>query len=65
MQNSNVPVLVEAQIREASIYLNPCLGTPPLAIPSPLLFYGIQIAAGCLSLLILLVDPTDVFGAAP
>ncbi len=65
MQNSHLPELVEAHIRGASIYWNACLGTPLLAIPSPLVFYGTQIAAGRLSLLILLIDPPSAVGAAP
>jgi hypothetical protein len=39
------------------LYWNPCLGIPPIVLESPLLFFGIQIAAGLVALLVLLIEP--------
>lgn len=41
----------------AFLYWNPCFGTPPIEIRSPRLFFGIQIAAGLVALLVLLIEP--------
>jgi hypothetical protein len=42
-------------------YCNPCLGVPLITIESPLFFFGIQVAAGFMALLALLLSP---FGPA-
>lgn len=52
----------EAQAHVAILYWNPCLGMPPITVESPLLFFGIQIAAGLIALAVLLIDPARPSG---
>ena len=42
----------------AILYCHPCLGVPLVVIASPLFFFGIQIAAGFVALLMLLLIPS-------
>jgi hypothetical protein len=36
-------------------YCNPCIGLPPVVIGAPVRFFGIQLLAGALSVLVLLL----------
>ena len=35
------------------LYCNPCLGIPPLLVPSPRCFFAVQLAVGAIALLVL------------
>ena len=42
------------------LYCNPCLGIPPLLVPSPRCFCAVQLAVGVIALLVLVL-----FGCRP
>jgi hypothetical protein len=42
---------------ERFLYCNPCLGIPPLLVPSPRCFFAVQLAVGAIALLMLMLFP--------